>query len=175
MGEWTKIIRKVADALRMLYENDLCLFERNFGRGLSERCIVFRFAHYLQDEFQEHYVDCDFNSSSYGLTQQLGKMIHNTDGTTTKRFIDIIIHKRDFNSASGYINNFVCFEIKKWNNKTIKGIEKDHNNLKVLTSDYCYKYGFHIILGKRDNETTMEVFERNEHILHLTWEQIHAE
>ena len=158
MGELEEIRRKVAEALRRLYDKDQCLFERNSGRGLSERCIVFRFAHYLQDEFEKYYVDCDFNSSSYGLIPQSGKSIRNPDGTTTKRFIDIIIHKRDLDSGSGYKNNFVCFEIKKWNNKTTKGIEKDRNNLQVLTSDYCYKYGFHIVLGKRNNETTIEVF-----------------
>jgi len=172
MGELKEIRRKVDKALKRLYDKDQCLFERNPPRGLSERCIVFRFAHYLQHEFADYYVDCDFNSSFFEKVQPSGKPIPNQDGTITKRFVDIIIHKRDCGSGSGYINNFVCFEIKKWNNKKIKGIEKDKNNLRVLTTQYGYKYGFHIVLGKSKNKTTIEVFGQNgsNHPLHLTWE-----
>ena len=151
MSEWKKIKTSIIDALDELYKEDPCLFSRNSGRGLAERCIVFRFAHYLQNKFENDFVDCDFNSSLFCKAK---KPIKKSNGKLVGRFIDIIIHKRDFDS------NLVCFEIKKWNNKRTGGLEKDQNNLRELTCQYGYKYGFHIILGKKKHETTIEVFEQ---------------
>ncbi len=152
---------KIKKCLSRLYDTDRDLFSRNHGQGVCERCLVFRLAHYLQNIFTSYYVDCDFNSSFSGclneqgnLTVQKhsGKSIRNGDGTETKRFIDIIIHKREDDSNS----DFLCFEIKKWNNK--KDINKDYNNLKILTTDFGYHYGFHIILGKTQNRTQWTIF-----------------
>jgi len=113
-------------------------------------------------------VDCDFNSSwerTYAeegilgeTRERSGKSIRNPDGSETKRFIDIIIHQR--NLIQG--NDFICLEIKKWNNSA--GIEKDINNLKRLTSDYGYRYGFHLILGKTRNKTRWSIFQDGQKI-----------
>lgn len=170
MIDWVKIKKRIVKALDRLYREDECLFSRNNGKGLAERCIVFRFAHYLQNGFDDYFVDCDFNSSFYGQEQLSGKTIRNSDGSTTSRFIDIIIHKRDFNCGSGIANDLVCFEIKKWNNKKRNSVEKDKNNLRVLTSEYGYKYGFFIILGKTIGDTTIEVYGRNGSPRSLRWE-----
>ena len=153
----------IQNCLSQLYDNDRFLFERNNNRGISERGLVFRFAYYLQNEIEDFYVDCDFNSSfehhinEHGdqlSTEMSGKEIKNQDGTITKRFIDIIVHKRDFQTNSDYI----CFEFKKWNNNKAFEREKDFNNLRRLTSDYGYKFGFHIVLGKTMNDTRWTIF-----------------
>ena len=58
------LIRK---CLTKLYYKDFFLFKRNQKKGISERGLVFRFAHYLQNKLDNIgevlYVDCDFNSS----------------------------------------------------------------------------------------------------------------
>ena len=154
-----EIKRLIKDCLNQLYDTDEFLFKRNKQRGTCERCLVFRFAHYLQDHFKKYFVDCDFNSSFEVYTdlqgniirqERTGKTILNyEDVKVTKRFIDIIVHKRDYNSQ----NDFLCFEIKKWNNTKASETRKDYNNLKKLTTDYGYKFGFHIVLNKTKNRT----------------------
>ncbi len=154
-----EIKNKIKQCLEILYQNDSILFKRNDGKGLCERCIVFRFAHYLQNTFSDYVVDCDFNSSVDNGRNISGKPIPNPDKTTSiDRLIDIIVHRRTFCEG----NDFICFEIKKWNNSKRQDIEKDKNNLKVLTSEYGYQYGFHLIFGKTINETKWEIFQNGE-------------
>lgn len=125
--------------LDQLYSIDDELFKRNNGKGVSERAICFRLAHYLQNEIgSDFFVDCDYNSSDRGKKGTAGKPISNPDGSKTKRFIDIIIHKREPENK----DNLICIEIKKWNNKNRKKFEKDKNNLRVLTLQYGYHMGF---------------------------------
>jgi hypothetical protein len=172
MSECQEIKRKIIYALSKLYLDDACLFTRNEGRGLSERCIVFRFAHYLQYEIKDYFVDCDFNSSYYKNQQVSGKRIKDVgDKTATKRFIDIIVHKRTGNN----LENLACFEIKKWNNSNKKSINKDLNNLVILTGNYGCKYGFHIIFGKTINKTTIRIVKNSNVGDILTWREFQNE
>jgi hypothetical protein len=149
-----EIKNKIKQCLEKLYQNDSLLFVENNNKGLCERCIVFRFALYLQKKFPNYFIDCDFNSAIANGRNITCKPITNPDGTTTGRFIDIIIHKR----TSVRFNDFICFEIKKWNNKSRESTEKDKNNLKGLTSEYGYKYGFYLILGRTKEKTKWIVF-----------------
>lgn len=146
---------KINESIHKLYEEDAILFSRNNKKGLCERCIVFRFAYYLQHEFQDYYVDCDFNSYNRGTSELVGKPIMNQDGiSSTKRFIDIIVHRRTFDHQ----NNYICFEIKKWNNYSREGTEKDRNNLQILTTEYGYEYGFYLILGRTETQTKYDIW-----------------
>ena len=149
---------KVISVLQKLYRNDAILFERNNRKGLCERALVFRFWLYLPRAFPDYFVDCDFNSHSRDGRTFSGKPIPNRDGTTTDRFVDIIVHKR---GLSGLDSDFICFEIKKWNNTNTKAAEKDQNNLRILTSEYGYKYGFYLILGRSLNSTQWAIYGRN--------------
>ena len=151
--------------LNRLYLKDKFIFDRNNGKGVCERSIVFRLSHYLQNRIRNYYVDCDFNSSFEGFVdaqgntrgwERQGKPIENQDGTATKRFVDIIVHKRDFNAD----NDLICFEIKKWNNTNKNSISKDRNNLHVLTSQYGYIYGFHISIHKHKRKTRWTIFQK---------------
>jgi len=164
------IIKPVLDDL---YGNDALLFEND----LSERCIAFRFVYYLQnvlsqkDEYKEYFADCDYNShceydeEKKEWVRKNGKPINleerdDADGSAASvgRFIDVIVHKRLAELGS----DLICFELKKWNNKTAEGMDKDINNLKELTSTYGYKYGFHIIFGEVKEDTEIEVFQFGE-------------
>lgn len=155
--EFKCILIKICKAFYKLYMEDGSLFSKNNGRGVAERCLVFRLAHYFQNCFKGYTVDCDYNSSFNNLSDRSGKQILNSDGSATGRFIDIIVHKRNSSPSSDY----VCFEVKKWNNKTTDGMDKDVNNLKILTSVYSYKYGFHIILGKNIYNFVADIYDRH--------------
>jgi len=157
----------VRECLSILYTEDKFILERNSGKGVCERCIVFRFAHYLQNKIPDYFVDCDFNSSfkyyrdSRGTTtgrERHGKPIENEDGSVTERFVDIIVHKRDYNTQ----NDLICFEIKKWNNGNSKEINKDKNNLRVMTSRYGYIYGFYISIHRIKAKAKWVIFEDGE-------------
>lgn len=147
----------IKNCLSHLYKNEKLLFEHN----LSERCITFRFANCLQQLFNRHFVDCDYNSSTYynksmkRWERRGGKPIRDQKtGKLTKRFIDIIVHKR----KASFDSDLICFEIKKWNNYNKEGTKKDLNNLKILTTQYGYLFGFHLVLGKTFEKTRITIF-----------------
>lgn len=166
-GEWNEIeLIKYIDIIKVcldeLYSKEKFLFDNN----LCERCLVFRLAHHLQIIFNKEYsaeryfIDCDYNSSCYYDEERRkrrgGKPIPNQiSGKTIKRFIDIIVHKRE----SGSDSNLICFEIKKWNNYTAEGMKKDKNNLAVLTSQYGYSFGFYLIFGKTEKDLKLYVLK----------------
>jgi len=159
--------RLVKDVISELYEKDQFLFERNEGKGVCERALVFRFAHYLQNRIPNFFVDCDFNSSFEGYVspdgrivgkERHGKSIENPDGTMTKRFVDVIVHKRDFANQ----NDFICFEIKKWNNSNVEEARKDRNNLRILTSKFGYVYGYWLILNRNIEKCKWTIFRDGE-------------
>lgn len=161
------IKEKIKHNLDELYREDAILFERNNGEGLGERCITFRFAMYMQNQFDDYYVDVEHdNSGSYEInnfglidkfTENKGKRMPDPDGIGQIRKIpDIIIHKRDLVPSNAYL----CFELKKWNRLTSDDVKKDHYVLQNLTSSYMYKFGFHIIFGKEKEETKWTIFQR---------------
>jgi hypothetical protein len=165
----------IEPALDDLYKKDMSIFQNN----LCERCIAFRFAHYLQNKFDKdknnkYFVDCDYNSSVYfnkktgKLERRNGKPISEENqgkAKMKKRFIDIIVHKRGHNKDENNWSDLICFELKKWNSNNspdkngIRPSEKDRNNLEKLTSIYGYKYGFHLIFGKEKEKTEIEIFK----------------
>ena len=100
----------------------------------------------------------DTLSLSFGVTKKLTHRKSNPDYSTTDRFVDIILHKR----TQPPDTDFICFEIKKWNNTNRIDVEKDRNNLRVLTSEYGYKYGFYLILGRTMETTKWAIFENGD-------------
>jgi hypothetical protein len=156
-----ELIKKCLD---QLYTDDKVLFEKNKGRGASERCLVFRFAHYLQNELNnsfadyKFFVDCDYNSSyekkNNKVRERTGKPMRNTKGLIKGLFIDIIVHKRNSNAED---DDFICFEIKPWHAR--KKYEDDFNKLEQLTTDYRYLYGFRLVFGKTKDLTQWTIFQ----------------
>lgn len=153
-----EILQKINACLDRLYSENPSLFELVQNKTRCERCLVFRFAYYIQKEFFEYFVDCDYNSHMENGQRLKGKPIPNNDGTITNRLIDIIVHKR--NNAEDA--DFICFEIKRWDNYS--GRSKDRNNLINLTTLYNYLFGFHVILGKIRNKTKIIIFQNGEEI-----------
>jgi hypothetical protein len=162
-------------SVERLYSDDGLLFDHD----LSERCIVFRLAHYLQcvidaDGQKDVYVDCDYNShvvqdEDGEWRRKHGKPLRDRSedaeaGSFTGRFIDIIVHKRSENQNEENWSDLFCIEVKKWNNQSAGRNDKDRNNLERLTSDFGYEAGFHLVLGKAKENTTIEVFSNGSSI-----------
>ena len=87
------IEERVKKCIKQIYEEVPSLFLRNNGRGLCEKCLVFRFAFYLQKKFPKYFVDCDFNSEYWSYLDNSGniisgentrKSIMNEDGTMAR-------------------------------------------------------------------------------------------
>ena len=156
--ELQEIKQKINKCLESIYVEHPSLFVSIQNKIRCERCLVFRLAYYLQNQFQNYFVDCDYNSSMKNGQRFNGKPVQNSDGTTTNRLIDIIVHKRTDDDHA----DFICFEIKRWDNYNGRG--KDRNNLIRLTSNYRYEYGFHIILGKTIEKIRISIFKNGEEI-----------
>ena len=136
--------------MKALYKEDKYLFDK----GLCERCILHRFAVYLERQnFKDYHVDCEYNKSHLGKITT-NKRVSNINGN----YIDIIITKRDANPH----NDLICLEVKKWNNYDNR--DKDRENLEILTGGvkFDYDYGFYIIFGKILNKTKVEIYENGE-------------
>lgn len=151
----------IQDIFSELYKKEYKIFENK----LCERCLVFRFAYKLQTIFEkdDYFVDCDYNlwlyrNSNWNWEEKNWKKILNENWTLTKRFIDIIIHKRIIPDewCSSDENDLICFEIKTIYNK--RWIDKDINNLKKLTSTYWYKFWFHIFLWNTLEKSSIHVY-----------------
>ena len=122
-----KLKSKVEKAIELLLKNDLFLLEI----GVHERSVAHKLAEYLQQEFPEYHVDCEYNR--YGKSV---KEIRNI-----RVYPDIIIHKRDNQK-----NNLLAIEIKT---KKVgkKKINKDRNKLRNFTSlSGKFKYRFGLFL-----------------------------
>lgn len=138
--DFEKIQRKVKCSLNKLMEYDKFLLEEN----VNERSITHKLAEYLQQEFKEWDVDCEYNRMTNGhsitkktiIFEHEDISIEDQDAKTV--FPDIIIHKRNTEK------NLLVIEAKKSKNNNY---ELDEKKLEMFTSDqFGYFYGLHIIL-----------------------------
>jgi len=132
-----EIMKKVHISLEVLFKNDLFLIENL----VHERSIAHKLAEYLQHEFPDWNVDCEYNKKDRD-TKILDEI--NECSKDRKKDIvypDIIIHKRDTDC------NLLVIEIK--NNKEAPC---DIKKLELFTSnvlDYKYKMGLFIKFYKK--------------------------
>lgn len=155
---------KLKNSLKSLFENDFYLIEKN----LNERSISHKLACYLQKQFDELSVDCEYNGNANNpdgtkrieVKQANGKVC--SDGEEHLVYPDIIIHKRGNND-----NNELIIEIKK---STNNNQSFDRQKLEFYTngsenSSYPYKFGCFIVIttGKKENKENKECC--------LTWYQ----
>ena len=78
---------------------------------LSERCICAKFAFYLtaaiqKSDFKDYCVDVEYNRGFDGKERSVKRM---NDAPIT---VDLIVHKRGYNSNYGF-DNLICIEMKK--------------------------------------------------------------
>lgn len=133
---------RVNIAVNKLLKNDNFLLSSN----ANERSISHKFAEYLQQEFPEWNVDCEYNRDLHGNIKKIDEWRSNNleepsaDDTDAKTvYPDIIIHHR--NSR----NNLLVIEIKKSSNSD-QG-EVDIEKLKMFIEEnggLNYHYGLFI-------------------------------
>lgn len=134
---------KVQKALYKLFKNDSFLLYAD----VNERSISHKFAEYLQQEFDEWNVDCEYNRD-YNETKKLNewksrcmkKDLKPEEDRAKTVYPDIIIHHRNTS------NNLLVIEIKKSENRD-EGecdIEKILNFIEDSESLYNYSYGLFI-------------------------------
>jgi len=155
-----EIIEKIKNATNILLQDDRWLIDND----LSERSISFRLGYYLQNEFSDYSVDCEYNGNPddlrnrkkiniiRGELERLGllKDTEIDENVTRTVFPDIIIHKRGTN-----YNNIAIIEMKKSTNKTSH--DYDFIKLQHYTSDdaangLCYKVGIFLEIHCGNNE-----------------------
>lgn len=135
--EETKILeRYIKEAMETLYEKDEILFQEE----ISERCLVYNFARYLENilketEYKDLNIDLEYNRNCGKMKSIRGQKI---------TYPDIIVHERGNNNK-----NTIVIEFKKWNNNKIEDIEKDRKKLQGFKYEYGYKLSMLIILHKQ--------------------------
>ena len=95
--EFQDIKKKIKYSINKLMEHDSFLLKEN----VNERSITHKLAEYLQDEFKDWNVDCEYNRMVNGVSNEPKRMIfpvediksNDTEAKTV--FPDIIIHKRN--------------------------------------------------------------------------------
>ncbi|MBQ5318301.1 MAG: hypothetical protein J6K17_04350 [Oscillospiraceae bacterium] len=114
---------------------------------VGERAIVFRFAHYLQNElvkdpiYKTYDLDCEYNRN-HGNVKALPSYPNGV-------FPDLIIHKRNSNKK-----NLLVIEFKTYWNNSIKVIESDIKKVsELMKKPYYYNYGLVVIIGKTTKDT----------------------
>jgi hypothetical protein len=143
-----QIKSKILKCINLLLKHDLFLLKND----AQERSITHKLAEYIQQEFLEWHVDCEYNKN-------LDKTkIRENDSRFTP---DIIVHIRDTK------NNLLIIEVKK-----STGQDNDEDNrLKEATksnSKFNYRLGLFIMFytGQKDyqNDPELKWFENGEEI-----------
>jgi len=137
-----EVKQKVKQSLHELWHNDKHLLKVD----ASERSIMHRLAIYIEREFREYNVDCEYNREGND-TKRYREIIDNiskagisADDTEAKTaFPDIIIHKRGNNT-----DNLLVIEVKKLTAGPTKIDKIDKKKLIAFldTNQLNYKYGF---------------------------------
>ncbi|MFZ5808046.1 MAG: hypothetical protein ACOY16_02090 [Chloroflexota bacterium] len=136
-----KIIRAICN----LYQRDPELIQEN----VNERSITHKLAEYLQDEFPEWHVDCEYNRRGNQVKRlSIENWNVSPEDTEAKTvFPDIIVHKRLTNQ------NLIILEVKK-----VRGNENTHDidKLCAFTRDpnYSYCLGLFLRIGLEPNPIT---------------------
>jgi hypothetical protein len=129
--ETFRVIRDSVDkAVERLFINDRDLLDIN----VNERSISHKLAEYLQIEFPDWHVDCEYNRKMRDIKKLLIHFdkVSADDNEASTVYPDIIIHHRQTN------DNLLVIEIKKYGLDTAKDMKK----LKAFTGpDYEYRFG----------------------------------
>jgi hypothetical protein len=127
---------KVKRALDKLFADDLFLLQSD----ANERSISHKLAEYLQLEFAEWHVDCEYNRKGHD-PKRLNLRVEQVDTANTQAktvYPDIIVHHRNSD------DNLLVIEIKKSTNPDDG--EFDREKLEAFISQLGYKYGLFIKL-----------------------------
>jgi hypothetical protein len=127
-----EIIDKISQAFRRLLSKDAPLFIAD----VNERSMTHRFAMYLQDEFPEYDVDCEYNRNGLApkRLENFKESIDSDDSNGVTVYPDIIVHHRRLN------DNYIVIEAKKTSSTRGDDLEK----LKAYKTELSYKYAYFV-------------------------------
>lgn len=135
---------RVHAAVEKLLKNDKFLFKV----GSSERSITHKLGEYLQEQFREWDVDCEYNRhgvapKSLQSWPRRGGQASAADGDPRKVFPDIIVHRR------GTSRNLLVIEAKKSNGASSTS---DEEKLGAFLRDfrYCFAYAIYFPVEELD-------------------------
>jgi len=165
-----EVREKLFIALNQLSINDLWLLHNN----LNERTIAHKLAEYIQQNFPEYHVDCEYNRDveqnsglkKVNILKERYEAIKNVvvDGASidVSVFPDIIIHRRGTNKF-----NLLVIELKKSKNTNQEARDFDIEKLHSFTDQserntLKYNYGVFLTLETRENIATPENFINDE-------------
>ncbi|MEW6416595.1 MAG: hypothetical protein AB1480_00525 [Nitrospirota bacterium] len=154
-NEALEIIQKIKNAMDCLLRNDKFLITND----TNERTITHKLAEYLQQEFSEWNVDCEYNRHGEEIKKiDIPKDGINWDDIEQRTvFPDIIVHKRNTNK------NIVIIEVKKSTNSISRAF--DENKLKAFTTDpYNYKFGFFLLINVVNGPYELDLFRNGREI-----------
>lgn len=161
-----EIRKKLHIALNQLSKNDLWLLTNN----LNERTIAHKLAEYLQQNFPDYHVDCEYNRDveqhsglkKVNILKARYEEIKNkvVDGLSidVSVFPDIIIHRRGTNKF-----NLLVVELKKSKNTDSDARNFDIEKLHSFTDQserntLKYDFGVFLILETKENQATQDEF-----------------
>lgn len=127
------VVQRISTGFTALFARDKELFDLGMD-GVNEQTITFRLGLYLQDQFPEHHVDCEYNRY---IDKRKGCEKTGLDWMKP----DVIVHRRRSPEA-----NLFCLEAKKdylWDHEKF-GYASMTPKLLALTRDdggYCYQLG----------------------------------
>ena len=154
-----EIEQKVKNALQLFYKEDSYLIDNN----VHERTLTFRLGMYLQNEFSDWKVDCEYNKNYQ--TFQRNKLLFARCDKESKFsckdccdhrkctvFPDIIIHQR------GTDKNLLVIEAKC--NAAVSQIAEDKEKLRAYLDDptLCYQYGLFINFQETLEKTLKDLY-----------------
>jgi len=148
LRENPEVAEHVIDALREFIARDSYLLEVN----ANERSITHRIGMYLQTQFEQHDVDCEFNRDGHDPKElYIGRdEISVYDDNAVTVYPDIIVHNREGND-----DNLLVIEFKKSSSKVNHG--KDITKLHAYKRDLHYKYALFVELGTSRKASEREV------------------
>ena len=136
-----EIKKKVGICLGLLSRTDSFLLERR----VSERSVSHKLAEYLQQQFPDWNVDCEYNLKGLGTKQLEGIQECDEQKKTDRVLPDIIVHRRNTD------DNLLVIEVKHQNDDLC-----DLKKLELFTSpsgQFRYKFGLFIKFDSPESPT----------------------
>lgn len=142
--------QKVKNSLKKLRAKDRELLEIN----VNERTISHKLAEYLQNEFPDYSVDCEYNRHvDIKKTLEIPDNHIGWDDTESKTvFPDIIIHKRMSDK-----DNLLIIEMKKTSNKINRSFDLSKIQA-FMTPPYNYKLGLFLEINTAEEKDNCKWF-----------------
>lgn len=145
------LLRIMKSALRSFNKYEQYLIDNN----ASERCMCGRLAYHLQrsivnsgELFKDYVVDIEYNIGMHGTPNGRKKVFGKN------AFLDIVAHKREYDSVKGF-DNLIVIEMKK----PELDFDDDKKRLQCLTNStdgFGYNAGFAIKVDRRNHRLLMD-------------------